>query len=100
MNIQEQMLDAIMTGFKKAAYDMEAHAVRICPVDTGRLRASIRIEIKHNEVIISANTEYAGYVEFGTIHQRAQPYLRPAIHAMVKKYAPKRILEELRKLRQ
>jgi len=28
---------------------------------------------------VSAETEYAVYVEFGTVHMEAQPYLRPAV---------------------
>lgn len=29
---------------------------------------------------VSANTDYAVYVEFGTKYMEAQPYLRPAVH--------------------
>lgn len=32
-----------------------------------------------NEVYVGTNVEYAPYVEFGTIHQSAKPYLRPAL---------------------
>lgn len=30
-------------------------------------------------VVISADTEYAVFVEFGTINQEAQPFIRPAV---------------------
>jgi HK97 gp10 family phage protein len=55
----------------------------LAPVDTGRLRASIMATRGKDGtgpfVDIGTNVEYAGYVEFGTRFQVAQPYLRPAI---------------------
>jgi HK97 gp10 family phage protein len=83
------------------------------PVDSGRLRQSLRIEVQTDKVIIGPNTPYAGYVEFGTRPHviepktpggtlvftvggrkvftkrvrhpgtRAQPYVRPAFEAWV-----------------
>ena len=58
-------------------------ARRIVPVDTGRLRASIRYEIEDEELHLQADTPYAGFVEYGTHRQRAQPYLRPAIEFLL-----------------
>lgn len=42
--------------------DMESRA----PVDTGKLRQSISIQVDSKRVIIGPHTDYAGYVEFGT----------------------------------
>jgi len=92
------ILEAIWQGVVKAAFDMERHAARIVPVDTGRLRASIRLEIEGNTIRMSANTDYAEFVEFGTVKMRAQPYMRPALHNFVNKFVHKRVREELRKL--
>jgi len=39
------------------------HAMRQCPVDTGRLRNSIDSEITEDELHIGTNVEYAIYVE-------------------------------------
>ncbi len=55
-----------------------------CPVDTGRLRSSIQSSgLMHDargaHVIVGTNVVYAGFVEFGTRHMAAQPYLRPAM---------------------
>ncbi len=56
----------------------EGYAKKACPVDTGRLRNSITHETDDNAAYIGTNVEYAPHVEFGTLHQQAQPYLRPA----------------------
>lgn len=48
---------------------------------TGTLRRSIRLDIEDQGMtaVVSANTEYAAYVEYGTRFMAAQPYLRPAL---------------------
>lgn len=80
-----------------------AEAQAICPVDTGELRDSLRVEAITDDGsrltgAVSANTGYAAYVEFGTGQRGAasagagpgpysptwpgmpaQPYLRPAL---------------------
>lgn len=50
-----------------------------CPVDTGTLRDSIEFTSDDKSASISANTNYASFVEYGTYKMAAQPYLRPAI---------------------
>lgn len=70
----------------KLAIRVQNGAKRLCPVDTGRLRSSIVYEVAATGRTITArigtNVEYAGYVEFGTRHMRARPYLRPALAAV------------------
>lgn len=65
-----------------AALDCEALAKLHCPVDTGRLRASIETtQTEHQGAVtarVGTNVEYAPYVEFGTSQQAAQPFLYPA----------------------
>lgn len=74
------------------AKDLARRAVRVdraakqqCPVDTGRLRSSITHELQVDGQgvfgVVGTNVDYAPHVEFGTIHNRAQPYLRPALDA-------------------
>lgn len=48
---------------------------------TGTLRRSIRLDIEDQGMtaVVSANTDYAAYVEYGTRFMAAQPYLRPAL---------------------
>lgn len=77
--IAEQLPQAVSEIVRKAAYDVEAHAKSIVPVDTGKLKNSITSEFpSQTKAIISPHTEYAAYVEFGTRRQRAKPYMRPA----------------------
>jgi len=56
----------------------EKYAKENCPVDTGRLRNSITHAVEGKDVFVGSATEYAASVEYGTIKQKAQPYLRPA----------------------
>ena len=54
------------------------------PVDTGHLKSQIFViesTTGINEFAVVADTEYAGYVEYGTSKMAPQPYLRPAIEA-------------------
>lgn len=71
---------------------MERYAKDICPVDTGRLRASITTDHDDTSVIVGTNVEYAPYVEFGTSRQRAQPYLKPSVQNHLSEY--KTIIEK------
>lgn len=55
-----------------------------CPVDTGTLRDSIAVVSGKNEagqfeVSITADAEYAAFVELGTSKRTAIPFLRPAL---------------------
>lgn len=59
-----------------------------CPVDTGRLRASIGVSQSAGPdgavTTVGSNLEYSLYVEKGTRYQRAQPYLRPALNEVLR----------------
>jgi HK97 gp10 family phage protein len=59
----------------------EQMAKALVPVQTGRLRDSITSEVEGDTAIVSANTEYALFVELGTRNMAAQPFLRPAMLA-------------------
>lgn len=64
------------------AQGIRVSAANKCPVRTGQLRSSIRVEISPNVVTIVAGgdgVEYALYVEYGTSRQYAQPFMRPAV---------------------
>jgi HK97 gp10 family phage protein len=61
------------------ASDVKASAMRNAPVRTGYLRSSIYAKIKDWVAEIGAEATYALFVELGTRHMRAQPYLYPAI---------------------
>ena len=58
---------------------VEAEAKKLCPVDTGKLRASITPVIESWAAgYVGTNTHYAPYVEYGTRKMDAQPFLEPA----------------------
>lgn len=66
----------------RRAIKVENSAKRLCPVDTGRLRSSITHSIERDSeglvAFVGTDVNYALYVELGTRHTRAQPFLRPA----------------------
>ena len=63
--------------------EIRDRAKEYCPVDTGRLQNSIQSipgdDSQGHYVEVGTNIYYAGFVEFGTVKMRAQPYLRPAL---------------------
>ncbi len=66
----------------EGAQQVRRLAQRLVPVDTGHLRSTIQIDKERSRVWnVGALAFYAGFVEFGTIHMDAQPYMRPAIAA-------------------
>lgn len=106
--IKEKLKDPI----KKSCLSIERSAKTMCPVDTGRLRASIttnwswsgitrtgvkkpaqsddgigKPEANENELIgvTGTNVRYGPYVELGTSKMEAQSYLRPALEMNIEK---------------
>lgn len=62
-------------------------ARQLCPVDTGALRASIRLEPAQPELRMAVKAgggavTYAHYIEYGTSRSPAQPFLTPAARAI------------------
>lgn len=65
---------------------VEAQAKRDAPVDTGRLRASIKVEEGTSTgsrvgVTIGSDVNYARWVHDGTRYMRARPFLLRALDA-------------------
>jgi HK97 gp10 family phage protein len=71
----------------RLALNIQNYARLVAPVDTGRLRSSIFVRRGDGYVEVGSNVQYAAYVEFGTRHMAAQPYLRPAIMMGVEDWA-------------
>lgn len=46
----------------------------VVPVRTGYLKSTIGKSSSTTEIMVYVDAEYAGYVNFGTSRQRAQPY--------------------------
>jgi len=88
------MLDnKLGAGFEAVGLQAESHAKVYCPVDTGRLRASITHESTAEGCIIGTNVYYGKYQELGTYKMKPQAFLRPAIVNHLAEY--KAILEKL-----
>ena len=79
---------AIARALERIGSQAEGYAKDLCPVDTGRLRNSITNKVEESEesVYIGTNVEYASFVELGTVKQKAQPYLKPAVANHAKTY--------------
>ena len=69
----------------RTAYKVLRDADKIVPIKSSALKNSGRVEKKanHTRDIVyggqGTGVDYAQYVEYGTMYQRAQPYLRPAM---------------------
>jgi HK97 gp10 family phage protein len=77
--IAAKLPEAVGVIVHKAAFDIEANAKAIVPIDSGTLHDSISTEFPtKTSAIIAPHTDYEVYVEYGTQRQRAKPYMRPA----------------------
>jgi len=85
--IADTVHDDVVDAVKQTTGEIEQAALRLVPVDTGRLKQSIAKEIRHKGMIgrVKAETPYAPSVEYGSVRQPEQPFLRPAFE----RHAPK-----------
>ena len=60
------------------ASDIEEEAKANCPVDTGRLKSSIKADVQGLEANIGSDVEYAHFVHDGTYKMAARPFLESA----------------------
>lgn len=59
---------------------------------TGNLRNGITHESTEDTAIVGTNTEYAPYVEMGTVKMNPRPFIKPAVENYMNEY--KEILED------
>ena len=94
-----------------------SQAKLLAPVDYGQLRNSLSASntsktemlnnmagekadaldtqgLKDDEVYAGSNSDHAIFQEYGTVKQPAQPYLRPAMEAVVQRKTPAEIFEK------
>ena len=92
--VLEAMQQAVVRALEKCGLTAEGYAKKMCPVDTGNLRNSITHTVDEEEpaAYIGTNVEYAPYVCLGTIHMKAQPFLKPAVAANANTY--RKIIED------
>ena len=86
--VSAEIKAALLRGLEKCGMVAEGYAKKLAPVDTGNLRNSITHEVDDGEpaAYIGTNVEYAPYVCLGTIHTKAQPFLKPAVAANANTY--------------
>lgn len=65
-------------AIRKTAFDIEADAKLLAPVDTGNLKNSISTDVTLLSAEIGPTASYGYYVENGTRYMSPQPYMRPA----------------------
>lgn len=91
---------AVVDEVSKATLGVEAKAKAVVPVRTGTLRRSIHsiFEAGGLRGIVGPSVGYGKYVEFGTRHRGARPYMRPAAEAVLPGFvdAVKRAMAGLR----
>lgn len=86
--------DELDETLEKMALEIEAEAKKLCPVRTGRLRASIHTgKIRDRVYYVGSPVHYAPFVEFGTRKMVARPYLRPAVRKVVNEYKSRGLLK-------
>ena len=92
--ISEDIKAALLRGLETCGLVAEGYAKKLAPVDTGNLRNSITHEVDEDEpaAYIGTNVEYAPYQELGTIHMKAQPFLKTAVAANANIY--RKIIEK------
>jgi len=103
--IEQAIVDEIEGIIKKAAEKIRKEAEERAPELTGDLAGSIKVktlEIKKDKIKIGIgpvgdDVFYWFFVEYGTAHSAAQPYLRPAFDNN-KKAVEKEIARGLQKL--
>lgn len=70
---------------RTATLKIEAEAKVAAPVDTGFLQNSIASNFPDELTgVVSVGAEYGIYVEMGTVHAPAQPFLLPAAERAMK----------------
>ncbi len=90
VHIQEALRAGIPEALKEMAEEVVDAAQGFAPVRTGRLRDSIAvISVTDTEAIIGAGAPYAAFVEFGTMHMAARPFMRPALAFIEEEYGQK-----------
>ena len=92
--VSEDIKAALLRGLETCGLVAEGYAKKLAPVDTGNLRNSITHTVDEEEpaAYIGTNVEYAPYQELGTIHMKAQPFLKPAVAANANIY--RKIIED------
>jgi phage gpG-like protein len=79
-NMSNEVYNAVADEIEMTSLEIETEAKKLCPVQTGRLRASITTFLNRDRLnaVVGTNVEYAEKVEFGISRAIAKPFLYPA----------------------
>lgn len=88
LNIDKSIVPELRTIVKNNGIQLTQGAQKRSPVDTGALRRSIRLSLEDSNLkaVVKTNVPYAKFVEYGTIRQKAQPYMRPSLRVQKAKF--------------
>jgi HK97 gp10 family phage protein len=91
MTNPEVLQKVLLAKVQKIAVEVQAYALTVVPHDTGTLGRSIAVSQNLGtgpkpEVRVGTPVFYAPFVEYGTKHMAAQPYLGPALSTVKAKY--------------
>ena len=73
------MSKAVDTAFQSLGPKLLTNMQGKTPVDTGELRGSEAQSVGSKTLTLTAGTDHAKYVEFGTRKMAAQPFMRPTV---------------------
>jgi len=90
--MMNEIKEAIERALPRISIRLQNELVLVCPVDTGRLRASIKVTSDGMTITISM-VDYGIYVEFGTFKQRPNPFIRNTIRNKIGKIVQEEILK-------
>ena len=65
-DVAENLSAGLYNALQESGEVVRKEAVLNCPVQTGRLRGSITVNVEGNTAEIGTNLEYAPFVEYGT----------------------------------
>ena len=91
LNKLKKLLEENKTNAMKQSLSLiEKDAKKLCPVDTGRLRASISYDIVRDDKDmttgrVGTNVKYGPPVEFGTKYMRGRSYLFAGLRMNIEK---------------
>jgi HK97 gp10 family phage protein len=88
-SIPPHLKNGAQTAVKTAGFQIEAAGKEKAPVRTGTLRRSIHTVLSNDDMTatVGPSVEYGLYVEMGTRHMAARPYMRPAAELVLPKFA-------------
>lgn len=88
LNMDKSIVPELRTIVKNNGIQLTQGAQKRSPVDTGALRRSIRLSLENGNLkaVVKTNVPYAKFVEYGTIRQKAQPYMRPSLRVQKAKF--------------